>query len=88
MSIYARSGERVVIQRLATIEDVFQERKREHKRPDHHDREALKLDALVMVTHEDGDTVLAHVAYLHADSGSVEISAVIEACKKNGGRAP
>lgn len=85
MAIYGRFGDRVIIQRLATIEDVKELDKR---KPDKQDREAIENNSYVVVSDEDGDLRLYHQAFMRADGGSVEIGAVIEACLRNGGRAP
>lgn len=82
--IYGHSG-RVTIQRLAVLDDV---KTLEGRKPDKIDREALRNNSYVVVSDEDGKLRLYHQAYLRADGGSREISAVIEACLKNGGRAP
>lgn len=84
--IYGRFGNQVVIQRLAVLGDV---KRLEGRKPDKQDREALENDSYVIVTEVDtGTERLYHQAFLRADSGSVEIGAVIDACKANGGRAP
>jgi hypothetical protein len=84
--IYGRAGQRVVIQRLGTLADV---KKLDKRKPDAQDREALKLNAYVVTSDaDDGELRLHHIAFLRADNGSLEISAVVEACKANGGTAP
>lgn len=83
--IYGRTGNRVTIQRMATIEDVQALDKR---KPDKQDREALASGSYVVVSFEDGTLRLYHLAYLRADDGTREISAVIDAMAKNGGQAP
>lgn len=86
--IYGRVGQRVVIQRLGTLDDV---RELDKRKPDQQDREAVKLNAYVVVSDadvDDGLLRLYHVAFLRADNGAREIGAVIDACIANGGRAP
>jgi hypothetical protein len=85
--IYGRVGQRVVIQRLGTLDDV---RKLDKRKPDKLDREAVKMNAYVVVSEvEYGDKLrLYHIAFLRADNGSREIGAVVDACIANGGRAP
>lgn len=89
MAIYGRFGNPVTIQRLAKLEDVKELDGRKH---DKHDRDRLALDCYVVVSDEDPEALrrlrLYDIVYLRADDGSKEISAVIEACKKNGGLAP
>lgn len=85
MAIYGRAGQRVVIQRLATQEDV---RKLEGRKPDKRDKDALKLNALVVASEPDDELSLYHIAFLRADHGAAEIGAVVDACVANGGRAP
>lgn len=83
--VYGRFGNRVTILRLAKIEDVA---KLEGRKPDKRDREAIANDSYVIVTDEDSQRQIYHQAFLRADGGAREISAIIEACKKNGGNAP
>lgn len=88
MAIYGRVGQRVIIQRLGTLKDVS---KLDGRKPDKQDREAVKLNAYVVVSEaerDDGKLRLYHIAFLRADDGAREIGAVIDACKANGGRAP
>jgi hypothetical protein len=83
--VYGRVGQRVTIQRLGTLADVRQLDKR---KPDKQDRDAVKLNAYVVVSEDDGTLRLYHVAFLRADNGAREIGAIIDACVANGGRAP
>jgi hypothetical protein len=87
MAIYGRVGQRVVIQRLGTLDDV---RELDGRKPDKQDREAVKLNAYVVCSEPEYDDRLRlyHVAFLRADNGAVEIGAVVDACVANGGRAP
>jgi hypothetical protein len=85
MAIYGRVGQRVVIQRLGTLNDV---RELDKRKPDKQDREAVKLHAYVVVSESDYRLRLYHVAFLRADDGAREIGAVVDACLANGGRAP
>lgn len=90
--IYGRVGRRVIIQRLAKLEDV---QPLDGRKPDKQDRERIKINCLVVVTdtmlqeETGGDALrLYDIAFLRADDGAREIGAVIDACLKNGGRAP
>lgn len=82
--IYGRFGNRVTIQRLAKLSDI---KELDGRKPDKQDREALANDAYVVVSDDYNKLRLYHVGFLRADGGSVEISAVVEGCKANGGLA-
>ena len=83
--IYGQFGNPVVIQRIAKLEDI---KALDGRKPDKQDRLALENDSYVVVSDEKGKLRLYHQGNLRADAGSVEISAVVEACRKNGGIAP
>jgi len=83
--IYGRTGNRVTIQRLAKIEDV---KALDKRKPNEVDREAIAGDSYVVTSDEHGTLRLYHLAFLRADGGGVEISAVVAACKANDGVAP
>lgn len=92
MAVYGRVGQRVVIQRLATLADV---QKLDNRKPDKRDRERIKQHCLVVVTdtmlqaETGGDALrLYDIAFLRADDGAREIGAIVDACAANGGRAP
>ena len=83
--VYGRFGNRVTIQRMATIDDV---KKLDGRKPDKQDRDALKNHSYVVVSEEDGRLRLYHQAFLRADDGAREIGAIVDACLRNGGRVP
>jgi hypothetical protein len=88
MAIYDRFGFAVKILRLAQPQDF---RKLEGRKPDKKDAEAMKLEAVVIVTDVASPNgkpmpgpepeVLIHIAFLRADGGLGEIQDAIEALK-------
>jgi hypothetical protein len=84
--IYGRAGTQVVIQRIAVLADV---KALDLRKPDKQDRDAIANGSYVVVTDIANDKLrLYHLAFLRADNGSAEITAVLEAMKANGGVAP
>jgi hypothetical protein len=78
MAIYGRFGDEVKIVRMGTLDDI---RRLDGRKPDKHDREALRSKSYVVVRHGDGKEQLYHQAFLLADEGSREISRAVEAVK-------
>ena len=80
------NGRTVKILRIADAADY---REMEDEEPDEYDRAAI-LNAAYIVVQEDGTGVVSieNRALLKADNGTKEITAIIEACKANGGIAP
>lgn len=78
MTVYGRTGDVVVIRRLAVLEDV---KVLERREPDAQDLEALENGSYVVVVQDDGKERLYHQAFLRATDGSVEISKVLGAMR-------
>jgi hypothetical protein len=75
--IYGRFGEQVTIVRRAVLRDVVDLDKR---KPDAGDKRALKAGQYVVTkSSDDGEERLAHVSFMRADRGILEIVEAIEA---------
>lgn len=75
MTVYGRTGDVVIIKRLASLEDI---EKLEGRAPDAQDLEAMENGSYVVVTQDDGAERLYHQAFLRATNGSVEIGEVVD----------
>lgn len=74
--IYGRFGDPVEIVRRAVLADV---RELDHRKPDKQDRDALAAGSYVVIRDLDSGALrLYHLAFLRADDGAREITAVIE----------